>query len=127
MKILLDTHVLLWVVTRQNLSTAATTAFLDIQNQLYLSVVSYWEIYIKVSIGKLTLVPNWIDLVDEVIAVNGIQWLGIDKIHCQQLLTLPPLHGDPFDRMLIAQVLTEQMIFMSADEKVRQYPVSTLW
>lgn len=127
MKILLDTHVLLWVMTQQNLSTAATTAFLDTQNQLYLSVVSYWEICIKVSIGKLTLVPNWLDLIDEVIAVNGIQWLSIDKAHCQRLLTLPPLHGDPFDRLLIAQVLTEQMIFMSADEKLRQYPVSTLW
>lgn len=127
MKILLDTHVLLWVMTQQNLSVAATTAFLDTQNQLYLSVVSYWEICIKVSLGKLTLVPNWIDLVDDVMAVNGIQWLGIDKLHCQQLLTLPPLHGDPIDRLLIAQVLTEQMTFMTTDEKIRQYPIPTLW
>ncbi len=127
MKILLDTQVLLWVMTRQTLSTTATTAFLDIQNQLYLSVVSYWEICIKVSLGKLTLVPNWIDLVDEVIAVNGIQWVGIDKAHCQRLLLLPQLHGDPFDRMLIAQASVEAMIFMSADEKNRQYPIATLW
>ena len=127
MKILLDTHVLLWVMTQQNLSTAATTAFLDTQNRLYLSVVSYWEICIKASIGKLTLVPNWIDLVDEVIAVNSIQWVGVDKIHCQRLLTLPLLHGDPFDRLLIAQVLTEHMTLMSADEKISRYPIATLW
>jgi len=127
MKILLDTHVLLWVVTQQKLSAQATTAFLDTQNQLYLSVVSYWEICIKVSIGKLTLVPNWTELVNEVIAVNGIQWLGVDKIHCQRLLGLSHLYGDPFDRLLIAQALVENMTFMSADEKVRQYPVATLW
>ncbi len=127
MKILLDTQVLLWVVTQQKLSIPATTAFLDTQNQLYLSVVSYWEICIKVSLGKLTLVPNWTELVDEVIVVNGIQWLGIDKGHCQRLLVLPHLHSDPFDRLLIAQVLTENMSFMSADEKIRRYPIATLW
>ena len=127
MKILLDTHVLLWVVTQQNLSTAATAAFLDIQNQLYLSAVSYWELCIKVSLGKLTLAPNWTALVDEVIAVNGIQWLGIEKPHCQRLLLLPHLHGDPFDRLLIAQALTESMLLMSADAKIRLYPIATLW
>lgn len=127
MKILLDTHVLLWAVTQQNLSTAATTAFLDTQNQLYLSVVSYWEICIKGSLGKLTLAPNWTELVDEVIAVNGIQWLSIEKTHCQRLLVLPHLHGDPFDRLLIAQVLTEGMVIMSADAKIRQYPIATVW
>ncbi|MCE7983266.1 MAG: type II toxin-antitoxin system VapC family toxin [Caldilinea sp. CFX5] len=127
MKILLDTHVLLWVMTRQNLSIAATSAFLDTQNQLYFSVASYWEICIKVSLGKLALVSNWIDLVDEVIAVNGIQWLAIDKAHCQRLLVLPHLHGDPFDRLLIAQVLAEGMAIMSADAKIRQYPLTTVW
>lgn len=127
MKILLDTHVLFWVVTQQTLSSAATTAFLDTQNQLYLSAASYWEICIKVSLGKLTLAPNWTALVDEVMAVNGIQWLAVEKIHCQRLLLLPHLHGDPFDRLLLAQVLTENMIFMSADEKIRQYPIATLW
>lgn len=127
MKFLLDTHVLLWVMTQQQLSTQATTTFLDSQNQLYLSVVSYWEICIKISIGKLALVPNWTELLDEVITVNGIQWLGIDKAHCQRLLVLPQLHSDPFDRLLIAQALTENMTFMSADEKIRQYPIATLW
>lgn len=127
MKILLDTHVLLWVMTQQNLSTAATTAFLNTQNQLYFSVASYWEICIKVSLGKLTLVPNWAELVDEVMAVNGIGWLGIEKTHCQRLLVLPHLHGDPFDRLLIAQMLTEGMVIMSADAKIRQYPIATVW
>ncbi len=127
MKFLLDTHVLLWVMTQQTLSPQATTAFLDSQNQLYLSVVSYWEICLKVSIGKLTLVPNWTELVDEVIAVNGIRWLGIDKVHCQRLFVVPQLHSDPFDRLLIAQALTENMTFISADEKIRQYPIATLW
>lgn len=127
MKILLDTHVFLWVMTRQNLSIAATSAFLDTQNQLYCSVASYWEICIKVSLGKLALAPNWIDLVDEVIAANGIQWLAIDKAHCQRLLVLPHLHGDPFDHLLIAQVLTEGMVIMSADAKIHQYPIATVW
>ncbi|MBX3014119.1 MAG: type II toxin-antitoxin system VapC family toxin [Caldilineaceae bacterium] len=127
MKLLLDTHVLLWVLTQQKLSPTATTAFLDLQNQLYLSAVSYWEICIKISLGKLTLVPNWGALVDDISAMNGIQWLGIDKAHCQRLLTLPQLHSDPFDRLLIAQALTENMTLVSADAKVRQYPLATLW
>jgi PIN domain nuclease of toxin-antitoxin system len=127
MKILLDTHVLLWVMTQQNLSIAATSAFLDTQNHLYFSAASYWEICIKVSLGKLTLATNWTELVDEVLAVNSIQWLAIDKAHCQRLLVLPHLHSDPFDRLLIAQVLSEGMVIMSADAKIRQYPIATMW
>lgn len=127
MKILLDTHVFLWVVAHEHLSSIATNAFLDIQNQLYLSAVSYWEICIKRSIGKLTLDPNWIDQFDDVMAVNGIHWLAVDKSACQRLLSLPHLHGDPFDRMLIAQALTENMTLMSADEKLYQYPIAILW
>jgi PIN domain nuclease of toxin-antitoxin system len=127
MKILLDTHVFLWVVAHQNLSPGATSAFLDRQNELYLSAVSYWEICIKRSIGKLTLAPNWIDLFDDVMAMNGIHWLAVDKLACQRLLLLPYLHGDLFDRMLIAQAVTENMTLMSADEQLHQYPIAFLW
>ena len=79
MNILLDTHVFLWVVSHKKLSKQATETFLNLNNQLYLSAASYWEICIKYSIGKLTLAANWNALFDNVIAANHIHWLPIER------------------------------------------------
>ena len=127
MKLLLDTHVLLWTAVQQSLSPLATKAFLDLDNELYLSAASYWELCIKQSIGKLTLMPAWITVLDEVMQVNHIQWLPLTKEHCQMLVTLPLLHGDPFDRIMIAQSLCEGLTLMTADANIRKYTVATLW
>lgn len=127
MKILLDTHVFIWSATVDKLSQAATEAFLDTKNELYLSVASYWEMAIKISLGKLTLDENWIQRVDDMMSKNQLRWLAIDKAHCQVITTLPHLHGDPFDRLLIAQALVEEMTLMTADAKIRQYTVPILW
>ncbi|MFN8485947.1 MAG: type II toxin-antitoxin system VapC family toxin [Caldilineaceae bacterium] len=127
MKLLLDTHVLLWVAVQQSLSPSATAAFLDPNNELYLSAASYWELCIKQSIGKLALMPNWVVVLDQVMLVNHIQWLPLTKAHCQKLVTLPLLHGDPFDRIMIAQALCENLTLLTADANIRQYTVSTLW
>lgn len=127
MKLLLDTHVFLWSVVQQRLSVRATEAFLDLNNDLYLSAVSYWEICIKQSLGKLHLVDNWSSVFDAVILENNIKWLALEKAHCRKIIELPPLHGDPFDRLLIAQALCEEMILVSADAIMPQYPLPVLW
>jgi PIN domain nuclease of toxin-antitoxin system len=99
-KVLLDTHVFIWSATRKSLSLTATAVFLDSANELYFSLASYWEIAIKVSLGKLVLDANWMQQIDEEMVANSIQWLPIAKEHCQQVTALPHLHGDPFDRLL---------------------------
>lgn len=127
MKILMDTHVLIWIATLDRLSEAGTAAFHDPNNELYFSIASYWELSIKIGIGKLTLAEDWIAAVNDTISKNGIHWLPIAQTHCQQITTLPRHHGDPFDRMLIAQALVEEMTLMTADAKIHQYAVPTLW
>jgi PIN domain nuclease of toxin-antitoxin system len=127
MKLLLDTHAFLWIVTDQGLSTAAIQAFLEPDNQLYLSAASYWEICIKVAIKKLTVTPDWMERFDEELVANEIQWLPIEKTHCQGVTRLPALHNDPFDRLLIAQAIGEGLTLMTADANIRQYAVPTLW
>lgn len=127
MKILLDTHVFIWSVTRKSLSPTATALFLDSANELYFSLASYWEIAVKVSLGKLVLDNKWMQQIDEEMTANGIQWLPIAKEHCQQVTTLPHLHGDPFDRLLIAQAMVEQMTLMTANDKITRYAIPTVW
>ncbi len=127
MKLLLDTHAFLWSISGKGLSQNAQNAFLDASNDLFLSAVSYWEICIKQSIGKLGLTPNWVQVFDQEIQFNHIQWLPIEKFHCQKIGELPFLHGDPFDRLLIAQAMSEGMTLLTADASIQQYTVPTLW
>lgn len=127
MKLLLDTHAFLWAIWGRNLSETAQDAYLDADNDLYLSAASYWEICLKISIGKLTVTPDWVQRFDTEIVGNGIKWLSIEKEHCQKLTTLPQLHRDPFDRLLIVQAQAEGMTLLTADANIHQYPISTLW
>jgi PIN domain nuclease of toxin-antitoxin system len=126
-KILLDTHAFLWMMWGRHLTQTARDAFLNPQNDLYLSAASYWEICIKISLGKLTLAPDGLSRLDAEIASNGIRWLPIEKEHCQQLMALPQLHRDPFDRLLIVQAQHDRMTLLTADTNIQQYAVSTLW
>ncbi len=127
MKFLLDTHAFLWSLTGTGLSEPARHAFLDTENTLYLSAVSYWEVCIKISIGKLVLAVNWPEVFDAEIAANGIQWLPVEKNHCRKIGELPAIHQDPFDRLLIAQALCENMTLLTADAHIQAYTVATLW
>jgi PIN domain nuclease of toxin-antitoxin system len=111
----------------QKLGTVALTAILEPENHLYLSAASYWEICIKLSIGKLDFKENWRVRFDDEIELNQILWLPITKEHCQKITQLPTLHNDPFDRLLIAQALCEEMMLLTADKNITRYPVPTLW
>ena len=126
-KLLLDTHTFLWAVAGQGLSAAATTAFLDTSNRLYFSAASYWEICIKLSLGKLTLAPDWRQQFEQEMKINQIQWQPITPEHCWQLTQLPFLHRDPFDRLLIAQAQVEGMTVLTGDSQIHHYSVATLW
>lgn len=127
MRLLLDTHVFLWMMVGGNLSPAAQQAMLDPDNDLCLSAASYWEICIKLSLGKLQLTQQWPQAFEDEIKVNHVHWLPIERAHCRHLLYLPPLHGDPFDRLLIAQAQVENMTLISADASMRNYDVAIIW
>ena len=128
MNILLDTHALLWAITdKDKLSEEATQAFLNEKNKLFLSVASLWEISIKVSLGKLLLVPNWDKVISQEMTVNSIAFLPIAIEHCATLQHLPFHHRDPFDRMIISQAMTEGLTIMSKDKHFSKYSAQCIW
>ncbi|MCP4427498.1 MAG: type II toxin-antitoxin system VapC family toxin [Chloroflexi bacterium] len=127
MRLLLDTHAFLWFMKGENLSQKAQDVFLDIGNDLFLSAASYWEICIKHNLGKLDLDENWNKIFDREMLLNGIKWLPIEKEHSQGIIELPMLHRDPFDRLLIAQARAESMTLLTADSKIQQYDIPTIW
>jgi PIN domain nuclease of toxin-antitoxin system len=126
-KLLLDTHTFLWSMSNGRLSAVAQQAFLNPENDLFFSAASYWEICIKVSIGKLQMVSNWSQLIDREMQINAIRWLPIEQTHCLELLNLPFHHSDPFDRLLIAQATYEGMTLVTADQNIGRYAIPTLW
>src|SRR4051812_49150155 len=127
MKILLDTHTFLWFVLNDpRLSSAARAMVLDPRNRVHLSPASYWEIAIKIRIGKYTLPGPYIDFMRVHMARNRLFVLDITIDHTAVVATLPLHHRDPFDRLLIAQSLAEQMPLVSADPLFDRYGVTRL-
>ena len=128
MNLLLDTHAFLWAVGGDpRLSEAAGLAFLDPDNKLYFSIVSYWEICVKHTLGKLELSANWPRVFDNEMAANGIYWLTLEKEHCRGIIDLPPYHHDPFDRLLISQAIHVDLTLMTRDTKFAKYDIRTFW
>ncbi len=128
MRLLLDTHVFLWLTgAPERLTEKALEACKARQNPIYLSVVSAWEIQVKSQLGKLTLDDPLAEMVREQQAVNGLRLLGVELSHVLELEALPSLHGDPFDRLLVAQARVEDFHLVTADRTVQQYPVPSVW
>jgi len=128
MDILLDTQVILWSISDDSrLSSTARTVFLDPTNNLYFSMAGYWEIAIKISIGKLELAHQWPAIIDKEMRNNFIKFLPITQKHCNSLTELPFHHRDPFDRIIVAQAETEQMSLLSADPQLKKYDIEVLW
>lgn len=128
MKILLDTHALLWVLTGdKRLSKTAGKIFLDPENSLFFSMTSLWEISIKMSLGKLSLKRGWLKTIQDEMKINTIHWLPIEIAHCAELTKLPFHHRDPFDRMLIAQAMVEDMLLLSRDTRLSDYEINRIW
>ncbi len=128
MKTLLDTHALLWLITGDpRLSRKAEKVFLDQENDLFFSAAGFWEICIKMSLGKLSLQPGWLDVIRDEINANAIHWLAIEMTHCAESAKLPFYHRDPFDRMLIAQATVENMQILSRDTRFSDYGITRIW
>lgn len=127
MKILLDTHIWLWMnLAVERLSETARAQLKDPENDLYLSAASAWEIGIKIAAGKLELPEAPERYLPSRLTKNGIQSLPILQTHALQAAALPPVHKDPFDRMLIAQAQAEQLVLMSADRAFAGYDVEII-
>ena len=127
MRVLLDTHAFLWWADdNRRLSEAGRQAIGDAADA-FLSVASCWEVAIKVSRGRLTL-PKPIDrFFPEQLGLNGFQLLQIDLDDVARVATLPFHHRDPFDRLLVAQALSEELTVVSADPVFRKYGVKRVW
>jgi PIN domain nuclease of toxin-antitoxin system len=127
-KLLLDTHVFIWLVEgNTRLSPIAKTAIADLQVEVFLSIASIWEMAIKVGNGKLTLSESLDVYIDRWLVNYGIKILPVAKQHALCVATIPQHHRDPFDRILIAQAICDGLTLVSADSRFHAYAVSLIW
>jgi PIN domain nuclease of toxin-antitoxin system len=128
MRLLLDTHILLWFVwNHPNLSATGLSLITDLKNTLFFSAASFWEIAIKVGIGKLTLADPYDMFMNQAVSTTGLTIIPVEVRHAARLTALPRHHGDPFDRMLAAQSLVETMPLVSGDAVFDAYGLTRLW
>ena len=128
MKVLLDTHSLFgFIEDSPQLSKAACTAIANPDNEVFISPVSYWEIAIKISLGKWLMPRPYDEFLDVALKTYGFMILPITPAHTSQLLGMPLHHKDPFDRLLIAQALVERIPIVSVDDKFDAYGVVRIW
>ena len=128
MKLLLDTHSFLWMSLEESkLSETARETIADLENDLLLSPVSYWEIGIKISIGKYELSEPLDVFVGREVERNDLLILPIEPRHAAEVTRLPFHHRDPFDRMLVAQAIVEKVPIISADAQLDAYGIERIW
>lgn len=128
MRLLLDTHAFLWFVTSdERLSPVAEQAMRGSGNELLLSVASVWESAVKYNLGRLPIPEPLDTFVPTHLRANRIALLPIELHHTYEVARLPHHHRDPFDRLLIAQSLTERIPVVSADGAFDAYPVRRVW
>jgi PIN domain nuclease of toxin-antitoxin system len=131
MNLLLDTHTWLWWLVKgeqKHFSPRVSQAISEAES-LYLSAATYWEISIKVSLGKLRWGNepwNW-QVLEHGLQLNQAIWLPIQRAHCERASKLSLHHRDPFDRMLIAQALVEDLVLVTKDKNIKRYGVKVLW
>ena len=127
MKYLLDTHVVLWAADNSPLlSEKAKAAILDEHAENYVSIVSAWEVAIKLGTRKLQFdggLPEFFRMIDD----NGFLTLPVEREYLRLIPHLSDYHKDPFDRLLIAAAIAEEMTLISVDENIRKYNVRWLW
>jgi PIN domain nuclease of toxin-antitoxin system len=128
MELLLDTHVLIWwSLDSAKLSRKVYELLTDPENTHIISIASVWEIQVKVQLGKLDFQVKLPELIAHQQQVNNLQILPIDLTHIYALENLPNQHRDPFDRIMIAQAMVEEMPFLSADKVFDLYPIDRVW
>jgi len=126
-RLLLDTHTILWFFDEvNNLSEAAYKAIMNPGNEKYVSIASAWEVAIKISLEKLSFTggtANFLAAVEE----SGFTLLPIKGEYVKLVESLPFLHRDPFDRMLVVSAVYEGMCLVSADTNIQKYDASIIW
>ena len=128
MRFLLDTHTFLWWVTRHpRLSQRVRSVFEDETTQIFFSAVVAWEIAIKVRLGQLEFQGDPAREIPNQVAANGFLTLPIEVRHALQVGALPLLHRDPFDRLLVAQALLENLVVLTSDPAIARYGVQVAW
>ena len=121
MNLLLDTNVVIWMLAGSPLSAAARSAILA-GDRIYVSAASIWEITVKAASGRLVSPP---DLPDRLLDL-GVRPLALEWEHARVSGELPPLHRDPFDRMLVGQAMVEQLTIVTRDVDIQRYDVPTI-
>jgi PIN domain nuclease of toxin-antitoxin system len=128
MRLLLDTHAFLWfVLADPQLSARASALIAEPANEVLISPATYWEVAIKIGIGKYSLAQPLELFFEHELAANQFEVLPIKPRHVAPLTSLPFHHRDPFDRLIIAQALVEELAIVSADTLFDAYPIQRLW
>jgi len=127
MKYLLDTHTALWLFEgNEKLPQRTRDIIYDADIDIYVSVISAWEVAIKVSLGKLDFsggVTTFLSAIES----NNINLIGIHDSYVKLVETLPLIHRDPFDRLIISTAISENMTIITIDENIHKYDISSLW
>jgi len=128
MKVLVDTHTFLWDLLGDRRSSRLAKQILKSdEHELFFSLVSLWEFAIKIKTGKLNALGSSVAYLRDEIENYSMQLLPIRYEHILALESLPAHHNDPFDRLLIAQAITESLPILTNEEKFRLYPVKSIW
>jgi len=126
MDVLIDTQSFIWFFENNSRLPASVRLYMEKSKRLVVSIASFWEITIKASLGKLTVPENIAGLMDKALA-NGFQILPIEREHLIVLSNLDLIHRDPFDRIIIAQSIAEDIPLVSSDDVFKLYPVNYVW
>ena len=128
MKLLLDTHALLWFIGNDpQLSVSARQNIENPEHEKFVSAASLWEIAVKLSLQKLKLPRPFAEVFPQQLEINGFELLPISCVQLEQLAALPFHHRDPFDRLLIAQAMADDMTIVTRDPEFLKYTVKILW
>jgi PIN domain nuclease of toxin-antitoxin system len=128
MKYLLDTVAWLWSVhSEERLGDQARAILENGKEEIYLSAATSWELSIKMRLGKLNFPGAPAQIVPAFMAKQGLLPLAVNHIHAVKVYDLPSHHSDPFDRMIIAQAIVEEMTILTSDRAFEKYPVEVLW
>lgn len=128
MKYLLDTHALLWITTdNPKLSLKVKDIYLNAENEILFSIASLWELAIKSSIGKISFKKDLDEFIEEHVKGNNIEILGIKLPHVLRIEKLLFHHRDPFDRLIIAQAIENNLMILGNDKIFDKYKVKRIW
>jgi PIN domain nuclease of toxin-antitoxin system len=128
MRVLVDLHVLIWSVDDPGrLSPRVRRLLADGRNRQFVSMASIWELAMKMSIGKLRLERPFDVTIQDAIDIHRYELLDVRLAHTLRLATLPPIHRDPFDRMLVSQAIEERCTLVTRNREIQAYPVDHIW